>query len=148
MNSTTRESIVRAAAWGAFLDVTEELERAIKDSGVTNGCAVAYCRHTTCGLLINEWEDGALEDFLAHLVRLVPQTGYFAHDDLGRRTQNLQPNERVNGWSHVAQMLFCATTHSIPVAEGELLLGKWQRLIFVELDEPQARSLLFHVFGD
>jgi secondary thiamine-phosphate synthase enzyme len=148
MKSVTTESIVVADRQIGFVDVTETLQRAIKDSGVTAGCAVVYCRHTTCGLLINEWENGALEDLRGHLERLIPATGYFKHDDLEVRTQNLQPGERANGWSHVMQMLLGGTSHSIPVAAGEPLLGRWQRLIFLELDEPRQRSLLFHVFGD
>ncbi|MGH2735047.1 MAG: YjbQ family protein, partial [Actinomycetota bacterium] len=90
MKSRTIESVVRAEARGSFIDVTDELMRAIKDAGVTEGCAVAYCRHTTCGLLINEMEAGALDDLRRRLETLVPD-GYFAHDDLDRRTQNLIP---------------------------------------------------------
>jgi secondary thiamine-phosphate synthase enzyme len=148
MKSATIESMIVADGRVGFVDVTETLQRAIKDSAVTEGCVVAYCRHTTCGLLINEWEDGALEDLRAHLERLIHVNGYFQHDDLELRTQNLQPEERANGWSHVMQMLLGGTSHAIPVAAGEPLLGRWQRLIFVELDEPRQRSLLFHVFGD
>ena len=148
MKSRTIESVIIAERRGEFVDVTEELQRAIKDSAITEGCAVAYCRHTTCGLLINEWEDGALEDLGGHLERLIPADGYFRHDDLGVRTQNLQPGERANGRSHVVQMILGGTSHAIPVSSGEPLLGRWQRLIFVELDEPKERSLLFHVFGE
>src|ERR671919_1227835 len=145
MKSRTIESVIVADRRGELVDGTEELQRAIKDSEITEGCAVAYCRHTTCGLLINEWEDGALEDLGGHLERLIPADGYFKHDDLGVRTQNLQPGERANGWSHVVQMILGGTSHAIPVSSGEPLLGRWQRLIFVELDEPKDRSLLFHV---
>lgn len=148
MKSRTIESVIIADRSGEFVDVTEELQRAIKDSAITEGCAVAYCRHTTCGLLINEWEEGALEDLGGHLERLIPADGYFKHDDLGIRTQNLQPGERANGRSHVVQMILGGTSHAIPVSSGEPLLGRWQRLIFVELDEPKERSLLFHVFGE
>jgi secondary thiamine-phosphate synthase enzyme len=148
MKSNTIESVIVADRRVGFVDVTEDLQRAIKDAGITEGCAVVYCRHTTCGLLINEWENGALDDLREHLERLFPIDGYFKHDDLEIRTQNLQPDERVNGWSHIVQMILGGTSHAVPVAAGEPLLGRWQRLIFVELDEPTERSLLFHVFGD
>ena len=46
-----------------IIDVTDELERAVKDSGVTDGCIVAFCAHTTATLVLGEWEDGLLEDF-------------------------------------------------------------------------------------
>jgi secondary thiamine-phosphate synthase enzyme len=133
----------------AFIDLTDELRRAVKDSGVTDGMAVAFCPHTTCSLLINEWEDGAMEDFRSRIEELVPDGVYYAHDDLERRTQNLQEkHERQNGHAHVKQMLLTATSHAIPVSAGEPLLGRWQRLLLLELDDPKERQIVFHVFGE
>ena len=133
----------------AWIDLTDELKRAVKDSGITDGVAVAFCRHTTCALIINEWEDGALADFRSRLEALVPDDVYYAHDDMERRTQNLsEPHERQNGQAHVKQMLLGATSHSIPVTGGELMLGRWQRLLLVELDEPHDREIVFQVFGE
>ena len=132
-----------------FVDLTDELRRAVKDSGVTEGMAVAFCPHTTCQLLINEWEDGALQDFRRRIDQAVPDDDYYAHDDMERRTQNLQEaHERQNGHAHVKQMLMSATSHSIPVAAGEPLLGRWQRLLLLELDDPKDRQVVFHVFGE
>jgi secondary thiamine-phosphate synthase enzyme len=133
----------------SFVDLTDDLRRAIKDAGVTDGCAVAFCAHTTCALLINEWEEGALQDFRHRVEVLVPTEVYYAHDDLERRTQNLQEgHERANGQAHVTQMLLGATSHAIPVMAGEPALGQWQRLLLLELDEPKSRQIVFHVFGD
>jgi secondary thiamine-phosphate synthase enzyme len=134
----------------AYLDLTDELRRAVKDSGVTDGAAIAFCSHTTCALLINEWEDGALADFRARMRALVPdEDHYYAHDDLERRTQNLsESHERANGHAHVKAMLLSATSHAIPVIAGEPSFGRWQRLILLELDEPKARQVAFHVFGE
>ena len=149
MKATTTTIRVQPRERLDVLDLTDELRRAIKDSGVTEGCAVAFCAHTTCALLINEWEDGALDDLRRRLDSLVPANVYYAHDDLERRTQNLQEgHERANGQSHVSQMLLGATSHAIPVGAGEPLLGQWQRLLLVELDEPKERTVLFHVFGE
>jgi secondary thiamine-phosphate synthase enzyme len=133
----------------SFVDLTDDLRRAIKDAGVTEGCVVAFCAHTTCALLINEWEEGALEDFRRRVEALVPGEVYYAHDDLERRTQNLQEgHERANGQAHVTQMLLGATSHAVPVSAGEPTLGQWQRLLLLELDEPKSRQVVFHVFGD
>ena len=148
MKSTTSTIELLPARRFACTDLTDELRRAIKDSGVTDGMAVAFCPHTTCALLINEWEEGALEDFRRRVEALVPDDVYYAHDDLERRTQNLQePHERQNGHAHVKQMLLTATSHAIPVAAGEPMLGRWQRLLLVELDDPHDREVVFHVFG-
>jgi secondary thiamine-phosphate synthase enzyme len=149
VKSTTLTIQVRPESRYSFLDVTDDLRRAIKDSSVTEGCAVAFCAHTTCALLINEWEDGALQDLRARLQALVPSDVYYAHDDLERRTQNLQEgHERENGRAHVTQMILGATSHAIPVAGGEPMLGQWQRLLLLELDEPKDRDIVFHVFGE
>jgi secondary thiamine-phosphate synthase enzyme len=149
VKSTTRTVEVVPARRLDVLDLTDDLRRAIKDSGVTDGCAVAFVAHTTCALLINEWEDGALDDLRRRIEHLVPGDVYYAHDDLERRTQNLQEaHERANGRSHVTQMLMGATSHAIPVIAGEPAFGQWQRLILLELDEPKERQVLFHVFGE
>jgi secondary thiamine-phosphate synthase enzyme len=129
------------------VDITEDLQRAIKDSGVSTGCAVVFCAHTTCSLVINEWEDGALDDLKAKLHALVPEDDYYAHDDMTKRTQNLVAEERKNGHAHVLQMIVGGTSHSIPVADGAPMLGTWQRLFLLEMDEPKARTITFHVFG-
>ncbi len=148
MRSLTTTVEVTLPARYAYLDLTEELERAIKDAGVTEGAAIVYCPHTTCALLINEWEDGALEDFRERLRALVPDDAYYAHDDLERRTQNLdEVDERRNGHAHVKAMLLSASSHAIPVSGGEPMLGRWQRLILMELDDPKERRVVFHVFG-
>jgi secondary thiamine-phosphate synthase enzyme len=146
-STTTIE--VTAAERYAYLDLTEDLQRAVKDSGVTDGAALAFCSHTTCALLINEWEDGALADFRARIESTVPEELYYAHDDHDLRTQNLQEShERQNGQAHVKAMLLSATSHAIPVIAGEPAFGRWQRLILFELDEPKDRSVVFHVFGE
>jgi secondary thiamine-phosphate synthase enzyme len=149
MTTMRRDITVRAGERFGFVDLTDDLRRAVKDSGVVEGCVVAYCTHTTASLVVNEWEDGALTDFRARLEQLVPGDVGYAHDDLERRTQNLQDgHERPNGRSHVAQMLLGASSHAIPVSGGEPLLGRWQRLILVELDEPKDRTVLMHTFGE
>jgi secondary thiamine-phosphate synthase enzyme len=133
----------------AFVDLTDELRRAVKDGGITDGAVVAFCAHTTCALLINEWEDGALEDFRRRVTELVPDDAdtYYRHDDFEVRTQNLHEDERKNGHAHVKAMLLSATSHAIPVSGGEPTLGEWQRLILFEMDEPKDRTITFHVFG-
>ena len=149
MKSTTSRVRVLPPARRSFLDLTDDLRRAIKDAAVTEGCAVVFCAHTTCALLINEWEDGVLEDLRTRLEALVPGDVYYAHDDLERRTQNLQDgHERANGQAHVTQMVLGGTSHAIPVCSGEPALGQWQRLLLLELDEPKEREVVFHVFGE
>jgi secondary thiamine-phosphate synthase enzyme len=143
----TRSIAVRAERRFGFVDLTAELDASIKASGLVDGLCIAFCRHTTCGLMINEWEDGAQEDLVKRLEVLVPEAGYFAHDDMTRRTQNVVPNERANGRSHVLQMLIGGNSQVVPVSDGKPQLGQWQRLFLLELDEPKAREIVFQAFG-
>ena len=148
MKTATSSVTIQPGERYAFLDLTDDLRRAIKDAGVTDGIALAFCAHTTCALLINEWEDGALADFRRHLTDLVPHQGaYYRHDDFEIRTQNMHEDERRNGHAHVKAMLLSATSHAIPVTGGEPALGTWQRLIFFEMDEPKDRVVTFQILG-
>ena len=148
MTASTSSITVTPDERFSYLDLTDDLRRAVKDAGITDGVAVAFCAHTTCALLINEWEDGALDDFRRHLTDLVPHDdAYFRHDDFEIRTQNLQPDERANGHAHVKAMLLSATSHAIPVIGGEPSFGTWQRLMLLELDEPKERTITFQVMG-
>jgi secondary thiamine-phosphate synthase enzyme len=146
--TTTTTVTLRPTGRYAFLDLTDDLRRAVKDAGITDGIALAFCAHTTCALLINEWETGALEDFRRHLTELVPHDGaYYRHDDFDIRTQNMHADERKNGHAHVKAMLLSATSHAVPVIAGEPALGTWQRLILFEMDEPKDRTVTFQVVG-
>jgi thiamine phosphate synthase YjbQ (UPF0047 family) len=76
----------------AYLDLTDDLRRAIKDFRRHRGACIAFCAHTTCALLINEWEDGAMAEFREHLTGMVPHDGvYYRHDDFEVRTAEHEP---------------------------------------------------------
>ncbi len=147
MKSFSVTTTVEPPARLAFVDLTDDLWRAVKDSGATDGLALAFVLHTTCSLVINEWEEGLQEDLKRKLEGIAPPGNSYAHDDLRRRTQNLVQDERRNGHSHLAQMLVGATSQTIPVQGGEPVLGKWQRLFMIELDEPKPRSVIWQVIG-
>ncbi|HEX3327212.1 MAG TPA: secondary thiamine-phosphate synthase enzyme YjbQ [Actinomycetota bacterium] len=150
MKSHTFEVDVLAPGRHQFVDLTDELMAGLRDAGIGEGCLVAFCTHTTCALMINEWEDGAMNDVAERLRALVPDDIYYAHDDMTRRTQNFndEAEERRNGPAHVSQMLVGGTSLTIPISHGEPAFGKWQRLVLWELDEPKDRKILFHIFGE
>ena len=132
-----------------FVDITPALARVVEGLGLRDGVATVYTRHTTTGLLINEHEPLLFSDLQAMVERLVPEDGPFAHDDFERRTVNLTPGERRNGWAHCRAALL-RTSESIPVGDGLLSLGRWQRVLLVEFDGGQRREIavtLQGVFG-
>ena len=131
-----------------FLDVTTELYRAVEDAGVSEGFAIALTLHTTCALIINEWEDGVLADLSSRVAQLVPDDAYYAHDDLRVRTQNLIDDERRNGAAHLVSMIMGGASHAIPISDMKPVLGRWQRLFLFELDEPKERTIRIHLYGE
>jgi secondary thiamine-phosphate synthase enzyme len=129
-----------------FVDITPALVHAVEDLGLREGLLTVYTRHTTTGLLINEHEPLLFSDLQAMFERLVPENGPFAHDDFERRTVNLTPDERRNGWAHCRAALL-RTSESIPVADRRLSLGRWQRVLLVEFDGGQRREIAVTLRG-
>src|SRR3954470_18632362 len=132
-----------------LVDVTEQLAAAVAESGVADGAVLVYCPHTTCGLAVNEAEDGLHEDLAAVLEELAPRHRAWAHDDLSRRTQNLTPGEveRPTGWSHIRALLATSPSLTLPISRGALALGRWQRVFLVELDGGRERTVSAHIWG-
>jgi secondary thiamine-phosphate synthase enzyme len=140
---------MRTAGWLAVRDITEEVTTAVKESGVADGIVCIYSPHTTCCVRVNEFEQGFLEDFSELLRRLVPHDSYYAHDDWDRRTENICPEDmdKGNGHSHCMAMLLGGAGESVPVRNGELQLGVWQRVLFIELDRERDRRWIVQVVG-
>ena len=130
-------------------DITDEVNEVVAASGIQAGIACVYSPHTTCCVRVNEFEQGFMDDFASLLKRLVPQESYYAHDDWDRRTENIceEDMEFGNGHSHCMSMLLGSAGESIPVRDGELLLGTWQRVLFIELDRERDRRWLVQVVG-
>ena len=130
-------------------DITDDVNEAVRESGVVNGIACIYSPHTTCCVRVNEFEAGFIEDLAALLKRLVPSESYYAHDDWDRRTENVceEDMEVGNGHAHCIAMLLGPAGESVPIRDGELCLGTWQRVLFVELDRERDRRWIVQVVG-
>jgi secondary thiamine-phosphate synthase enzyme len=144
-----QEVQLRTAGGLTVTDITEEVREAVAASGVRDGVCCVYSPHTTCSVRVNEFEEGFLEDFAVLLRRLVPTEHYYAHDDWDRRTENICPEDMDvgNGHAHCMSMLLGPAGESIPVRDGELCLGTWQRVLFLELDRERDRRWLVQVVG-
>lgn len=133
----------------SFSDLTGALEDAVQHSDIVTGCVIAFSTHTTCTLVINENESGAFDDLDLRLRELIPHDSYYAHDDMTRRTQNLDAeDERENGQAHVTQMILGGSSQVIPIEDGRPVLGRWQRLLLLELDGPRKRTVVLHLLGE
>ncbi|MCA1841034.1 MAG: secondary thiamine-phosphate synthase enzyme YjbQ [Actinomycetota bacterium] len=129
------------------IDITADVEKVILTSGIQEGYALVYSPHTTCAVLVNEKESGLLADINATLQRLVPMMETYLHDDFNIRTENMHEDETKNAHAHLRQVLGGKTSEYIPVGDGELLLGKWQRVMFIEFDRARDREVLIQICG-
>lgn len=129
-----------------FIDITSRVNDVIRTSGITDGQVLVYSTHTTCSVIINENEPLLLKDMAHYLERQAPKAMYYGHNDFAIRTVSVRPNECPNGHAH-CQHLVLGTSETAPVINSELLLGEFQRIFLVELDEPKAREFLVQVSG-
>ena len=130
-----------------FVDITDEIASSVAASGVRNGIVTVVSRHTTAAVRIQEAEPLLLEDLLGFLRRLAPANVHYQHNDFRIRTHHMHDDESPNGHSHCLQFLL-GTSESVPVVDGELALGQWQRIFLVELDGPRAkREVLVQTVG-
>lgn len=130
-----------------FWDVTDFVREVVDRSGTTHGQVTVYTPHTTTSLVINESETGFINDFNRALQAIVPADIYYEHDDHELRTENLQEDEFINGHAHVRQLLTGSTSVTIPVVDGQVVLGRWQRVLFAELDQARDRRVMAHAQG-
>jgi secondary thiamine-phosphate synthase enzyme len=130
-----------------FVDITREVADAVRATGVTDGIVTIVSRHTTMAVRIQEAEPLLLEDLLGFLRRLAPANVHYQHNDFRIRTHHMHDDESPNGHSHCLQFLL-GTSETVPVENGELLLGQWQRIFLVELDGPrEKREVLIQTVG-
>jgi secondary thiamine-phosphate synthase enzyme len=136
----------RTTAAREFLDVTEQVSAVVRRSRVSQGWVSVFSKHTTAAVVLNENEPLLLEDMGAMLERLSAAGGLYQHNDLSRRSGEMDPDECANGHAH-CQHLLIGGSENIPVAGGRLDLGRWQRIFLLELDRPRKRQLVVQVFG-
>lgn len=138
--------VYRTGGPGQFLDITEDVSAVVRSSGVRRGLVHVYSLHTTAAVRINENEQFLLQDFRRFLERIAPAgTGAYEHDDMSRRV-GVPPDEPMNGHSH-CQHLVLSSSETVPVVEGTLELGQWQRIFLVELCAARERRVVVQVLG-
>ncbi len=121
-----------------FTEITEAVSRWVFGTGILHGLLTVFCRHTSASLLIQENADPDVRrDLLAAFDRLAPRDAPYVHAAEG-------PDDMP---AHIRSVLSGASL-SIPVLEGQMVLGTWQGFYLVEhRDRPHSRDLIFHLIG-
>jgi secondary thiamine-phosphate synthase enzyme len=132
---------VDVATRGAgLIEITDELERFVSRSAVETGLVTAFCRHTSCSLLIQENADPDVQrDLMTFFRRLVPEgMEWVVHDAEG-------PDDMP---AHIKSAL-TQTSLGIPVSGGRAVLGTWQGLyLFEHRARPHRRQVVLHLIGE
>ena len=134
-----------------FIDLTDEVKEFIEKTQIKNGQVLIYSTHTTLAICINEKEKGITKDFKGLINRIVPKDAYYHHNDLTIRTENLvcqsAASDCLNGHSHCTHLLM-RNSEMVPIIDGKIMLGTWQRIFAIELDCCRPRKVLVQVMGD
>jgi len=133
-----------------FYDITDQVKSIISEHGVKNGIVTVFTAHTTTALKINEKESGFFDDFKRFMQNLIPANADYKHNDFDIRDPSTLcelGEECANGHSHCQQMLVGSASETIPVRDGEMALGRWQRIFLVELDHSRDRTVHVQLIG-
>jgi secondary thiamine-phosphate synthase enzyme len=121
-----------------ILDLTPQVQALVGDSGIAHGLVHLFISGSTAALTTIEYESGVVDDLRAAIERLFPQSIPYEHD---RRWGD------GNGYAHV-RAAFMKPGLTIPLADGNLLLGTWQQIVLLDFDNrPRRRRIRGQVLG-
>jgi secondary thiamine-phosphate synthase enzyme len=111
------------------VDITDKISSVVRSSNIDEGMCTISTSHTTCAIIVNENESGLVSDIMELLEKLIPSNANYYHD----RIDN-------NADAHLRAVLL-GNSEMMPVRKGDLELGTWQSIFFVELDGPRNRNV-------
>jgi secondary thiamine-phosphate synthase enzyme len=121
----------------AYVHITPQVEKVVRESGVSNGLVLVSAMHITAGVYVTDNEDGLIQDIDTWLEQLAPFKKNYLHHQTGED----------NGDSHLKAIL---VHHQVilPVKDGGLLLGTWQRVFYAEFDGQRSKRVVVAVMGE
>ncbi|MDK2826623.1 secondary thiamine-phosphate synthase enzyme [Methanolobus vulcani] len=122
-----------------IIDITPEVSDLVASSGLSNGIVLVYVPGSTSSITTIEYEPGLIHDLKAALERLAPEGIVYQHNEKWHDG---------NGHSHI-RASFIGQSESFPLMNGELLLGTWQQIILVDMDNrPRSRKVFVQICGE
>ena len=120
-----------------YINITPEVDSALKKSGIQDGMVLVSAMHITAGVYVNDAEDGLIADIDEWLEHLAPFREDYRHHRTGE----------TNGDSHLKSLL---VHHEvvIPVTAGRLDFGPWQQVYYAEFDGQRSKRLIIKVMGE
>jgi len=128
----TKQITVATRSKTELVDISSEIEKIVKDSGIKDGVCWVFVPHTTAGISINEGADPSVKtDILSRLDKLVPS---------GERYEHLEGNAP----AHIKTSIV-GSSETLIIENGRLLLGTWQSLYLCEFDGPRHRKVIIKI---
>jgi secondary thiamine-phosphate synthase enzyme len=129
---------IRASRQG-LTEFTSDARNFVTEGGIRDGLLTIFCRHTSASLVIQEnAAPAARRDLERFVERIAPEGDGYEHDDEG-------PDDMP---AHIRSAL-TATQLSVPVKDGDLLLGTWQGIfLFEHRRHPSEREIVLHLVGE
>lgn len=145
MKFRTETFKIRTERGPQFIDITERVAEVVERAAIRNGCVVVFSRHTTAAVRINENCPHLIQDMEDMLRRIAPPDGEYRHNVYAHAVSN--NGERPNGHSH-CQHLLLGASEMVPIVDGRLLMGQWQRIFLIELDHERDREVVVQLMGE
>jgi secondary thiamine-phosphate synthase enzyme len=132
-----KELKVKTSGPNDFIDITEKIEKIVEESKIKNGVVFLNSLHNTACLIIQENDRTIFEDMKKMFEKFLPLNEKYFHDYEGS----------INATAHLKTNLLSQSL-SIPLKNNKLVLGTWQRIIFVEFFEERERSIFVTIIGE
>ncbi|KAJ1490521.1 hypothetical protein T484DRAFT_1758910 [Baffinella frigidus] len=135
-------------------EITSHIREMLEESGVKNGFVNVISRHTTTALTINEYEGRLRDDMREFFAKLAPPSHPYLHNVIherpnpgeGAERYPLVEQEPINAHSHLLSMML-GNSETIPVADGKMMIGQWQNVLFLDLDGDRERTVGVQIVG-
>jgi secondary thiamine-phosphate synthase enzyme len=121
----------------AYVHITPQVETILKKSGVKDGMALVSAMHITAGVYVNDNESGLIQDIDQWLEGLAPFNPDYRHHQTGED----------NGDSHLKALLIHHEV-IVPVTNGKLDFGTWQRIFYAEFDGQRDKRVIVKIMGE
>ena len=139
MKSHRKELLFRTPTARAFINITDQVQEAIRESGVQEGLCLVNAMHITASVFINDDEGGLHQDFDAWLEGLAP------HAPISRWRHNLTGED--NADAHLKRTLMGREV-VVAVTKGRLDFGPWEQIFYGEFDGQRAKRVLVKLIGE
>ena len=120
-----------------YVHITPQVETILKKSGIRDGMALVSAMHITAGVYVNDNESGLIQDIDQWLEGLAPFNPDYRHHQTGED----------NGDSHLKALLIHHEV-IVPVTNGKLDFGTWQRIFYAEFDGQRDKRVIVKIMGE